>query len=88
MQHRLHGITTLLHREQRKLLWAALKSVLEAEATEAEGEAAHALIQKMVSCAASESADTQELAAMLLEMYLEAAQAGSTKAGGNLLSGM
>ena len=47
MQHRLHGITTLLHREQRKLLWAALKRVLEAEATEAEGEAAHALIQKL-----------------------------------------
>ena len=86
VQQSLDGISRLLHREQRKLLWASLKHVLEAEATETDSDAAHALIQRMVSCASSESPGTQELAAILLEMFLEAAHAGSSTAAGGLCS--
>ncbi len=82
----LDGISRLLHREQRKLLWASLKCALEAEAADAGGDAAHALVQKMVSCAASESAGTQELAAMLLAMYLEAVESSRSKARGEVLT--
>ena len=82
MQHRLDGISRLLHREQHKLLWASLRRALEAEAAQTEGDAAHALVQKMVFCAASEAPGTQELAAMLLDMYLEAVEAGRSKARG------
>ena len=86
MQQRLDGISALLHKEQRKLLWAAVKRALEAEVPEAEADTAHALIQKMISCAVSECPGTQDFAAMLLEMYLVAAQAGTRKAGGKGLS--
>ncbi len=85
MQQRLDGISGLLHREQRKLLWASLRRALEAEAAQTEGDAAHALVQKLVSCAASEAPGTQELAALLLDMYLEAVQAGKSKARGERL---
>ena len=64
---------------------ASLRRALEAEAAQTEGDAAHALVQKLVSCAASEAPGTQELAALLLDMYLEAVQAGKSKARGERL---
>lgn len=86
MQQSVDGISGLLRTEQRKLLWASLKRVLEAEAAETGGDAAHALIQRMISCAVSESPGTQKFAAILLEMFLKAAQAGSNTVTGELRS--
>ena len=83
MQQRLDEICKLLHKEQRKLLWASVKRALETEAAEMEaGDTMHALIQKMVSSAALESPGTQELAAMLLDCYLKASQANCSRGRG------
>ena len=83
MQQRLDGIFKLLHKEQRKLLWASVKRALEVEAAEMEaGDTTHALIQNMVSSAASESPGTQELAAMLLDCFLKASQADCSRGRG------
>ena len=87
MQQRLDGIFKLLHKEQRKLLWASVKQALATEAAGMEaGDTTHALIQKMLSSAAAECPGTQELAAMLLDCYVKASQADSSRGRGKAQS--
>ncbi|CAK0782778.1 hypothetical protein CVIRNUC_005973 [Coccomyxa viridis] len=83
--HGLEGISQLLQKQQRALLWASIQRALEAEAAEAEAgnaDALHAVAQKMVATCSSEAEGSQELGAMLLSLYLKAVQAGSTKGAG------
>ena len=85
--HGLEGISQLLQKQQRALLWASIQRALEAEAAEAEAgsaDALHAVAQKMVAICSAEAEGSQELGAMLLSLYLKAAQAGSTKGAGDL----
>ena len=85
--HGLEGISQLLQKQQRALLWASIQRALEAEAAEAEAgnaDALHAVAQKMVATCSSEVEGSQELAAMLLSLYLKAVQAGSAKGAGDL----
>ena len=83
----LEGISQLLQKQQRALLWASIQRALEAEAAEAEAgnaDALHAVAQKMVATCSSEAEGSQELGAMLLSLYLKAVQASSTKGAGDL----
>ena len=85
--HGLEGISQLLQKQQRALLWASIQRALEAEAAEAEAgnaDVLHAVAQKMVASCSSEAEGSQELGAMLLKLYLKAVQAGSTNGAGDL----
>ena len=86
-RHGLENISQLLQKQQRALLWASVQRALEAEAAEADAgnaDALHAVAQKMVASCSLEAEGSQELGAMLLNLYLQAAQTGSTRGTGDL----